>query len=59
MDVRVEKFQGPAPWFLTMLGLVSTTTAALLHRWQRPATMVMSEEWMKDRAHIDSKKGAY
>jgi antibiotic biosynthesis monooxygenase (ABM) superfamily enzyme len=61
MTVRVEKLQAPAPSLLTLavLGLLSTTTAVLVRWWQRPATMVMSEDWMNDQARFDSKQGSY
>jgi hypothetical protein len=61
MTVRVEKLQAPAPSLLTLavLGLLSTTTAVLVRWWQRPATMVMSDDWMNDRARFDSKRGSY
>jgi hypothetical protein len=61
MTVRVEKLQAPAPSLFTLavLGLLSTSTAVLLRWWQRPTTMVMSEDWLNDRARFDSKRGSY
>jgi antibiotic biosynthesis monooxygenase (ABM) superfamily enzyme len=59
MTVRVEKLQAPVPSLFTLavLGLLSTTTAVLLRWWQRPTTMVMSEDWLYDRARSESKQG--
>jgi antibiotic biosynthesis monooxygenase (ABM) superfamily enzyme len=59
MTVRVEKLQAPVPSLLTLavLGLVSSATAVLLRWWQRPATMVMSEDWLNERARFDSSQG--
>lgn len=59
MTVRVENLNAPAPSLFTLavLGILSTTTAVLLRWWQRPTTMVMSEDWLSDRARTDSKRG--
>jgi antibiotic biosynthesis monooxygenase (ABM) superfamily enzyme len=59
MAVRVEKLQAPVPSFLTLavLGLVSGATAVLLRWWQQPTAMVMSEDWLTDRARFDSQRG--
>ena len=59
MTVRVEKLQAPVPSLLTLavLGLVSSATAVLLRWWQRPAMMVMSEDWLNDQARVDSHRG--
>jgi antibiotic biosynthesis monooxygenase (ABM) superfamily enzyme len=60
MNVRVEKLQAPVTSLFTLavLGLLSTTTAVVLRWWQRPTTMVMSEDWLNDRARFDSKGGS-
>ncbi|HZM96390.1 MAG TPA: hypothetical protein VFB92_23365 [Vicinamibacterales bacterium] len=60
MTVRVEKLQAPVPSLLTLavLGLVSSATAVLLRWWQRPATMVMSEDWLNDHNRVDSHRGS-
>lgn len=60
MTVRVEKLQTPVFSFLALavLGMVSTTTAVLLRRWRRPATLAMSEDWLIDRARTESKRGS-
>jgi hypothetical protein len=59
MTVRVEKLQVPVPSFLTLavLGLISSTTALLFRLWQRPATMVMSDEWLSEHARFGSHQG--
>jgi len=59
MSVRVEKLHAPVPSFLAMavLGLISSATAVLLRWWQRPTTMMMSEDWLKERARFDSSQG--
>jgi hypothetical protein len=59
MTVRVEKLQVHVPSFLTLavLGLISSTTAMLFRLWQRPTTMVMSEDWLNEHARIDSHRG--
>jgi hypothetical protein len=59
MTVRVEKLEAPSPSFFTLavLGLLSTTTAVLMRWWQRPTPLVMSEDWLNDRARIDSQRG--
>jgi antibiotic biosynthesis monooxygenase (ABM) superfamily enzyme len=59
MTVRVEKLQAPVSSLLTLavLGLVSTATAVLLRWWQRPTTMVMSDDWLNEHARIDSHQG--
>ena len=61
MIARVEKLDAPAPslFALAVLGILSTTTAALMRWWQRPAPMMMSEDWLSDRARIDSKHGSH
>jgi hypothetical protein len=38
--------------------VLSTTTAVVLRWWQRPTTMVMSNDWLNDRARFDSKVGS-
>jgi hypothetical protein len=60
MAVRVEKLQAPVPSFLTLavLGLISGATGVLLRWWQQPTTMVMSEDWLNDRARSDSHRGS-
>jgi hypothetical protein len=40
-----------------VLGLVSGATAVLLRWWQQPTAMVMSEDWLNDRARFDSQRG--
>jgi hypothetical protein len=59
MTVRVEKLLVPVPSLVTLavLGLVSTTTA-LLRWWQRPAPMVMSDDWLNDYARSESHRGS-
>ena len=59
MSVRVEKLQVPVPSFLALaaLGLISSATAVLLRWWQRPTTMVMSDDWLNERARFDSSRG--
>jgi hypothetical protein len=59
MTVRVEKLEAPVPSFVTLaaLGLLSSATAFLVRWWQRPTTMVMSEDWLTDRARFDSRRG--
>jgi hypothetical protein len=59
MSVRVEKLNAPFSSLLmvAVLGLLSSTTGVLWRWWQRPTTMVMSQDWMSDRARIDSKGG--
>jgi hypothetical protein len=42
---------------VAVLGLLSSTTGVLWRWWQRPTAMVMSQDWMNDRARIDSKGG--
>jgi hypothetical protein len=61
MTVRVEKLQTPAPslFALAVLGLLSTMTAVFLRWWQRPTTMVMSDDWLYERARFDSQRGLY
>jgi hypothetical protein len=61
MTVRVEKLQAPVTslFALAVLGFLSTTTSVFLRWWQRPTTMVMSEDWLNDRARFDSKRGSY
>jgi hypothetical protein len=56
MTVRIEKLQAPVPSLLTfaVLGLISGATAVVLRWWQQPTTMVMSEDWLNDRARLDS-----
>jgi antibiotic biosynthesis monooxygenase (ABM) superfamily enzyme len=60
MAVRVEKLQAPVASLFTLavLGLLSTTTAVVLRWWQQPTTMVMSDDWLNDRARFDSKIGS-
>ena len=59
MTVRVEKLNAPTPSLLmvAVLGLVSTITGILWRWWQRPSTMVMSDDWMSDQARLDAKQG--
>ena len=59
MTVRVEKLQVPVPSFFTLavLGLISSTTTLLFRLWQRPTTMVMSEEWLSEHARFGSNQG--
>ena len=42
---------------VAVLGLVSTITGILWRWWQRPSTMVMSDDWMSDQARLDAKQG--
>jgi hypothetical protein len=42
---------------LAVLGLISSTTAVLFRLWQRPATMVMSDEWLSEHARFGSHQG--
>ena len=59
MTVRVEKLNAPSPSLLmvAVLGLVSATTGIFWRWWQRPATMMMSDDWMSDQARLDAKQG--
>jgi hypothetical protein len=59
MTVRVEKLQAPVSSLLTIavLGLISGATGVVLRWWQQPTTMVMSEDWLNDRARSDSQRG--
>jgi hypothetical protein len=61
MSARVEKLDAPAPspYALAIVGILSMTTAALVRWWRRPAPMMMSKDWLSDRARIDSKHGSY
>jgi hypothetical protein len=60
MTVSVEKLNAPSPSLLmvAVLGLLSTTTGVFWRWWQRPASMVMSEDWLSDQARTDLKQGS-
>jgi len=60
MAVHVEKLEAPVTSLFTLavLSVLSTTTAVVLRWWQRPTTMVMSDDWLNDRARFDSKVGS-
>jgi hypothetical protein len=59
MSVRVEKLEALATPLVPMavLGLLSTTAALLVRWWRQPAPLVMSEDWMSDRARSDFHQG--
>jgi hypothetical protein len=58
MTVRVEKLEAPAALVsLAVLGFLSTMTALLVRRWRQPAPLVMSEDWLNDRARTDFHQG--
>jgi hypothetical protein len=61
MNVRVEKLHAPVSSLLTVavVGIVSTLTAVVLRWWQRPTPLVMSDDWLNDRARLDSQQGWY
>jgi hypothetical protein len=61
MNVHVEKLQAPVSSLLTVavVGIVSTMTAVVLRWWQRPTPLVMSDDWLNDRARLDSQQGWY
>jgi hypothetical protein len=61
MNVRVEKLHAPVSSLLTVavVGIVSTMTAVVLRWWQRPTPLVMSDDWLNDRARLDSQQGWY
>jgi hypothetical protein len=59
MTVRVDKLEVPATPLLpvAVLGFVSAMTALLLRWWRQPAPLVMSEDWLSERARTDSQQG--
>jgi hypothetical protein len=59
MTVRVGNFEAPvAPLVpLAVLGFLSTMTVLLVRWWRQPAPQGMSEDWLSDRARIDSNQG--
>ena len=59
MTVHVEKFEAPATPLLPVLvlGFLSATTALLMRWWRQPAPLVMSEDWLNERARTDSHQG--
>ena len=59
MTVRVEKLQSPVPlpFVLAMLGALSSATGFLFRWWQRPTTLVMSQDWLNERARSEGKQG--
>lgn len=59
MTVRVEKLEAPAAPLvsLAVLGFLSTMTVLLVRWWRKPAPLVMSEDWLSDRARTDSYQG--
>lgn len=61
MTVRVEKLEAPAVSLLAIAinGAISTATTALLLLWQRPTVLTMSDDWLGDRARIESRRGSW
>jgi hypothetical protein len=59
MAASVEKLDAPFSALMTaaVLGLLSTTTGVLWRWARRPTVMVMSEDWMSDRARTEAKQG--
>jgi hypothetical protein len=59
MTVRVEKLDAPATPLIavTVLGFVSAMTALLVRWWRQPTPLVMSDDWLSDRARSDSHQG--
>jgi hypothetical protein len=59
MTVRVEKLGTSATPLLpiAVLGVLSTMAALLIRWWRQPAPLVMSEDWMNDRARTDVYQG--
>jgi hypothetical protein len=59
MTVRVEKLEAPAAPLvsLAVLGVLSTMTALLVRWYRQPAPLVMSEDWLNDRARADFHQG--
>jgi hypothetical protein len=59
MTVRVGKLEAPvAPLVpLAVLSFLSTMTVLLVRWWRQPAPLAMSEDWLSDRARIDSNQG--
>ena len=59
MTVRVEKLEAPAAPLISLavLGFLSTMTALLVRWYRRPGPLVMSEDWLNDRARADFHQG--
>ena len=59
MTVHVEKLEAPATPLLpaVVLGFLSAMTALLLRWWRQPAPLVMSDDWLNERARTDSQQG--
>ena len=59
MTVHVEKFETHATPLLpaVALGFLSAMTALLVRWWRQPAPLVMSEDWLNDRARTDAHQG--
>jgi hypothetical protein len=59
MTVRVEKLEALAAPLLpvAVLSLASTMAALLVRWWREPAPLVMSEDWMNERARSDFHQG--
>jgi hypothetical protein len=61
MTVRLEKLEASAAPLISIavLGLVSTMATLLVRWWRQPAPLVMSEDWVNDRARSDAYQGWY
>jgi len=59
MTVHVEKLHGPAPlpFVLAMVAAVSSATTFFFRWWQRPTTLIMSQDWLTDRVRAEGKQG--
>jgi hypothetical protein len=59
MTVHVEKLEAPATPLLpaVVLGFLSAMTALLMRWWRQPAPLVMSDDWLNERARSDSQQG--
>ena len=58
-SLRMRDSRAPATPLIavTMLGFLSAMTALLVRWWRQPAPLVMSDDWLSDRARSDSHQG--
>ena len=58
MTVRVDKLQAPATFLpVAVLGFLSAMTALAVRWWRKPAPLVMSDDWLNERARTESHQG--